>query len=243
LTDGTFFFKKGTDTYNGCCDPPSFELNVHHYYDPTPDATSIGISCLAVGARVLAQFAPQAAFVAKLKAAALKGWTAAHANPPAASDSAFNTYLGAAALVFRLDSTQTTARSVIDAYNWGSAYLQPATLNTLAAYEYLMTPSATASTTSSIKSSWVSMVNSLVSGAGYYRNEGFSWSYYWGSNAFRGLQGLMLIETAVELSGVTTPYSKTQLLEAAQEILHYFHGQNPLQVKRLCTHVQAAAVT
>jgi hypothetical protein len=54
------------------------------------------------------------------------------------------------------------------------------------------------------------------------------WSYHWGSNLPRAANGIFLL-TAVKL-GATGSHSLAGCLEHAQDFLHFFHGQNPLNM-------------
>ena len=103
--------------------------------------------------------------------------------------------------------------------------------DTYAAIAYIQTAGANATVVSNMRSNFGSIVNNIFSKNDLYRIGMHDWSYHWGSNAMRANYGLMLL-TAVKL-GETGNYSIQDCQQHAQDYLHFFHGQNPLNMTYL----------
>ncbi|NIR96290.1 MAG: hypothetical protein GWO08_22445, partial [Gammaproteobacteria bacterium] len=71
-------------------------------------------------------------------------------------------------------------------------------------------------------------VNYIFSTNDLYRNGLPDWAYHWGSNLPRAATGIFLLN-AVKL-GETGSHSVQETQQHAQDFLHFFHGQNPLNM-------------
>ncbi len=137
----------------------------------------------------------------------------------------------AAAEIYRLDSTQTSAKSYVDDYypsNWSGLFFDPLHYDTHAAVTYIQTPGATAAVVTNMRGGVSAQVDYLFSNDDLYRNGMPDWSYFWGSNQQRAATGLLMLQAAK--LGETGSHSTQETTDKALEYLHFFHGQNAMSM-------------
>ncbi len=223
LPDGSVLSQMHVDGF-ASNSPPSADANVRYYHNPNLESGSVFAGTLALAARVYAS-AGQAAYAATLKSAALAAWTWL-LGQGSSEEKAW-----AAAEIFRLDPTVTTARSLVDSFyptNWAGRFFNVMRYDTHTAVTYVATPGATPAVVANMRANLSDQVNYIFSVDDLYRNGMPDWSYYWGSNAIRAGYGLFLL-TAARL-GTTGTHSAADCRRHAQDFLHFFHGQNTLNM-------------
>ena len=123
-----------------------------------------------------------------------------------------------AAEIYRLDSTQTSAKSYVDNYypsNWSGSFFDPLHYDTHAAITYIQTPGATAAVVTNMRGSVSAQMDYLFSNDDLYRNGMPDWSYLWGSNQQRAVTGLLMLQAAKlgETGSHSTPEATDKALE------------------------------
>ena len=207
--------------------PPSADATLRYYEDPNLESAAILAGSCALGARVF-QGAGEAAYAATLKGAALSAWSWLLTQ----GDSREKAW--AAAEIFRLDPSVTSAGSYVAGYhpnNWLGVFLNVVAFDTQAALAYVQTPGANAAVVANMANGIDAQVNYVFDEDDHYRNGMPSWSYYWGSNAIRAGYGVFLM-TAARL-GLTGSHTAEEARAHALEFLHFFHGQNTLSMTYL----------
>ena len=202
--------------------PPSADTNVRYYQNPTLESGAVAAGSLALASRIFAAEG-YAVYAATLEAAALASWTWLQTQ----GDSEEKVW--AAAEIFRMDASQTPARDYVDNFypsQWNGRFFNVASYDTFAALSYVATPAASPAVVSNMLSNMSDQVDYIFSEDSLYRNGMPAWSYYWGSNAIRAHYGLFLLRAAEE--GATGAHSAGDCFDHALDILHFFHGQNPL---------------
>lgn len=209
--------------------PPSADLNLRYYQDPTFESGAVFTGSCAYASRVFAA-AGQAAYAATLKDAALLGWTWLQPQADPADLQVRATKAWAAAELLRTEPTLGSARSYVDAFHadWAAAFLNVSAYDTHAAITYTQTASATPATVSAMRTALGNQVDYVFASDDLYRNGMPDWSYFWGSNAMRGAYGAFLLQAAK--LGASGSHSAGECRARALELLHYFHGQNPLSM-------------
>jgi|GEM_PF-723794 len=204
--------------------PPSADVgNPRYYENPTLESGAVAAGTFALASRVF-DAEGQGVYAATLRSAALAAWTWLLGHGGNSDEKVW-----AAAEIFRMDPTQTAARAYVDGYAsgaWSGRFLNAASYDTYAVYTYAATPGATAVVVANMLQDLADQVDYVFWSDDLYRNGMPDWSYYWGSNAIRAGYGLLLA-AAVDL-GATGSHSVAECRAHALELLHFFHGQNPL---------------
>ncbi len=204
--------------------PPSADVSVRGYFDPDLESGAVFTGVLAAASRVYAG-AGLSSFAATLRDAALLSWSWLATQ----GDSDLKAW--AAAEVFRLDPAVSAAKDYVDGYDaaaWKGRFLHATAFDTQAALTYVEAPGATAAVAANMRGSLADQVDFIFSQDDLYRNGMPDWAYHWGSNQVRAGYGLFL-SWAAEL-GTTGARDAAELIRHAQSFLHYFHGQNPLNM-------------
>ncbi len=137
----------------------------------------------------------------------------------------------AAAELWRLDQSVTSARDYVEGYmpnSWSGfwPYGYHATFH--AALAYMETPGANSTIVNNMMNGFSGCVNQHFDARGPYRDSMFDWAYHWGSNKCRGSWGVLMTEAA--RLGATGSHSAAECMDLAQDYLHAFHGQNPMRM-------------
>ncbi|NNL95117.1 MAG: glycoside hydrolase family 9 protein, partial [Xanthomonadales bacterium] len=210
--------------------PPSADTNVRYYHDPNNESAAVFAGTLAHASRVFDSIG-ETAYAATLESAALDAW--AWLEPRAADpDAAIHEVKAwAAAEIFATDNTQTSARTFVDNFypgQWSGTYFNPTRYDSHAAITYIQTPGATAAVVANMRSAMSAQVNDIFSNNDLYRNGMPSWAYHWGSNTPRANYGLFLL--IADKLGERGSYTSADLREHALDFLHFFHGQNAINM-------------
>lgn len=201
--------------------PPSTDDAPRFYEDPTVDGGGVFTGSCALASRVFTR-AGQGAYGARLKAAALAGWTWLVAQPAHPEEK-----LWAAAEVFRLDPTVESARSYLErGRDWSKAGLSAGHYAAHAAVTHLRTPEAGRDLAAALRVQIGLEVDRLFHADDLYRNGMPATSYHWGSNSKRAAAGVLLLDAA-DLAA-TGSHTAAQCRAHALDLLHFFHGQNAL---------------
>jgi len=207
--------------------PPSEDDNARYYnwYDePNVESGSAFAGCCALGSRVF-RGAGMAAYADTLKAAALAAWDWLLPR----GDETIKIW--AAAEIFRMDETVTSARNYVDGYyadNWQELFLNVGAFETHAAITYIQTPGAATATVSNMEAGVENQVDYIFGSDDLYANGMPGWSYHWGSNGMRAFYGMFLVKAA--MLGLTGSHTETECMEHAQDYLHYMHGRNAMNM-------------
>ena len=204
--------------------PPSADTTPRYYRNSTPESGAVLAGSCALASRVFAA-AGQAAYAGTLKDAALStwGWLQGQADS--------QQKVWAAAEVFRMDPTMGSARRYVDGYhaaNWSGVPFDPTSYDTHAAITYLQAPGATPAVVAAMRASIGNAVDRIFASDDLYRNGMPEPSYHWGSNSTRAGHGVFLLHAA--RLGATGLHTAAECRRHAQDFLHYFHGQNPLNM-------------
>jgi endoglucanase len=202
--------------------PPSTDTTRRSYSGPTPESGAVLAGSCAIGSRVFAA-AGLTAYAATLRNAALSSWSWLQGQ----GDS--DEKVWAAAEMLRMDPEIESARGYVDTYhaaNWSGVVLAPMRYDTHAAMTYLRAARTTPAVVSAIKSSIGRLVEEVFAADDLYRNGIPASSYHWGSNGVRAGYGVFLLRAAQ--LGATGSRTAAECRRHALDLLHYFHGQNPL---------------
>jgi hypothetical protein len=208
--------------------PPSADTNVRYYQNPNMESAAVLAGSAAYASRVFASVG-EAAYATTLKNAAIAAWGWLGTQSDSAADDVREAKAWAAAELYRTDPTQTSAKTYVDGFypsSWSGRFFNVARFDTHAATTYVQTPGANAAVVANMRASIGAQVDYLFANDDKYRNGMPSWSYHWGSNSPRACQGLFLLKAA-DL-GATGSHSAAESRRHAQEMLHFFHGQNTL---------------
>ena len=222
LPDGSVLSRvhaKGSDSGGS---PPSTDRTRRYYLGPTLESGAVLAGSCAVGSRVFAA-AGLTAYAATLRNAALSSWNRLQGQ----GDSDEKCW--AAAEIFRMDPEIESARGYVDGYhaaNWSGVVLAPMRFDTHAAMTYVRTARTTPAVVSAMRTSIGSLVEDVFAADDLYRNGMPAWSYHWGSNQIRAGHGVFLLRAAQ--LGATGSRTAAECRRHALDLLHYFHGQNPL---------------
>jgi len=107
-------------------------------------------------------------------------------------------------------------------------FLNPLSYDTHAAITYIQAPGATAAVVSDMRADVAAQVDYIFSNDDLYRNGMADWAYHWGSSKSRASRGIFLHQA--NKLGERGSHTETEILEHAQDILHFFHGQNPINM-------------
>jgi endoglucanase len=207
--------------------PPSADTNLRYYQDPNLESGSVAAGIFANASRIFAAEG-EAVYAATLRAAALDAWVWLQ------TQGSSETKVWAAAEIFRMDPTQTAARTFVDNFypsQWAGRFFNVVRYDTYAAMTYVKTAGATPAVVSNMLDNMSDQVDYIFSENDLYRNGMPSWSYYWGSNAIRAGYGLFLLDAAA--LGATGSHTVADCEQHALDILHFFHGQNTLNMMYL----------
>jgi endoglucanase len=205
--------------------PPSADATLRFYENPTLESGAMLAGTCAVAARVFQAAGMDPAYVAVLRTVSLSAWSWLLTQGDAPEKA------WAAAEVFRMDPTVATAGSYVAGFHpagWSGVFLNVVAWDTQAALAYVETPGASAAVVANMRQDIADQVDYVFDSDDRYRNGMPSWSYYWGSNAIRAGYGVFLM-TAARL-GATGSHSAAAAREHALEFLHFFHGQNTLNM-------------
>jgi hypothetical protein len=204
--------------------PPSVDGNLRYYQDPSLESGAVFAGTCALAARIFATEG-LTAYAATLRTAALETWAWLETQ----GDSEIKVW--AAAEIFRLDPSVTSAKSYVDGFYsaaWAGRFFNVMRYDTHAALTYVSTPGATAAVVANMKENIGNQVDYIFDSDDLYRNGMPSWSYYWGSNSIRAGYGVFLLQAA--RLGETGSHTEAACVEHAESFLHFFHGQNTLNM-------------
>jgi hypothetical protein len=224
LGDGSLLSQMHVDGF-ASDSPPSADTNLRYYQNPNLESGAVAAGTFALAARIY-DSEGMTAYATTLRQAALAAWSWLSAQPQNSEPKVW-----AAAEIFRTDPTQIAARNYVDGFhsaNWSGVFFDVLRYNTQAAITYVQTPGATAAVVSNMRASMGAQVDYIFSENDLYRNGMPSWSYFWGSNIMRANYGLMLL-TAARL-GETGSHTADECEAHALDFLHFFHGQNALNM-------------
>ena len=224
LPDGSVLSRVHAEGSDSGGSPPSTDATRRHYSGPTLESGAVLAGSCALGSRVFAA-AGLTAYAGTLRNAALSTWSWLQGQ----GDSDEKAW--AAAEVFRMDPEIESAREYVDAYhaaNWSGAVLPAMRYDTHAAMTYARATRATPAVVSAMRTSIGRQVESVFSADDLYRGGMPAWSYHWGSNGIRAGHGVFLLRAAQ--LGATGSRTAAECRRHALDLLHYFHGQNPLSM-------------
>jgi endoglucanase len=204
--------------------PPSADATPRFYHRPTLESGAVFAGSCALASRIFAA-AGQTAYAATLKSASVGTWRWLQGR----GDS--DEKVWAAAEIFRMDPTVTSARSYVDAYrpdSWSGVLFDVMGYDAQAAFTYVQTEGATASVVAGMGAAIGARVDSIFSSDDLYRSGMPDRDYFWGSNAIRAGHGVFLLN-AVRI-GATGSHTAAMCRRHALDLLHFFHGQNPLNM-------------
>jgi endoglucanase len=222
LPDGSVLSTVHADGSANGAAPPSADKARRYYHDPGLESGAVFAGSCARAARVF-MATGDAGYGTRLRDAALLTWAWLERQ----GDSPEKVW--AAAEVFRMDPTVTSARRYVDAYrpdHWSGVTLSGTGYDSQAALTYLQTRDATPAVASSMRQACGRQVDQIFATDDLYRSGLPLPSYHWGSNGIRAGLGVFLLEAAV--AGATGSRTGEQCRRHALDILHFFHGQNPL---------------
>ena len=225
LSDGSVLHQMHVDGF-GWNSPPSADTassSVRFYQNANDQSGAVFAGSLALASRIFAAEG-MTAYSDTLKTAALNAWSWLRPRSNTLKEKVW-----AAAEIFRLDPTQTSAKNYVDNYhpsNWPGVFFDPLHYDTHAATTYIQAPGATAAVVTNMRANVAWQVGWQIGEDDLYRNGMPSWAYFWGSNQERAAIGLFLLQ-AVKL-GETGGFSPQQITDKAQDYFHFFHGQNAL---------------
>lgn len=225
LSDGSVLYQMHVDGF-ASDSPPSVDTNIRFYQNPNIESGSVFAGTMALAARIY-EAQGMTDYANTLKTASANTWNWLTAQ----NDNKEEERAWAAAEVFRTDPTIISARNYVDNFDsngWNGRFFNPARYDSHAAVTYIQTPQATQSVVSNMKQDISNQVDYIFSTNDLYRNGMPDWAYHWGSNLPRASTGIFLLN-AVKL-GQTGSHSTSETLEHAQDFLHFFHGQNPLNM-------------
>jgi endoglucanase len=231
--------------------PPSASNEGRVYFDCTSPsgngwsgggvtiAVATGNAVLALAhAAIVFKSIGQSSIASGYAAAAVAGWN--WLSDYTASGSENDLKASAASAVFRMDPSQSTAQSFVDAFPWDTwDWMIPNTITpgegtlSTGAWHYLMNASGTASVKAKIQAAVAQgLVNPAFTADGPYggmfgsSTNGWDWS--WGSNRNQAFYGLNLFMAARQ--GIYGAHTEAEVVALAQKHLHYMLGLNPLNM-------------
>jgi hypothetical protein len=226
LPDGSVLERMHNVTF-ASSSPPSADPSARFYYDPTLESAGVLAGSAALASRAFTRVG-MTAYAATLKTAALSSWTWLQTQ---GND---HHKAWAAAEIFRMDPTVTSARAYVDAYyptNWAGLFFNPTSYDTHAALAYVQAPGATAAVVANMRASIGAQVDYTFDTNDLYRNGLPDWSHHWGSNRERAARGAFLL-TAARL-GATGSHSADESHRHGLDFFHYLHGQNAMSMTYL----------
>jgi len=232
VTGGAVLYQMHVDGFASNA-PPGADINIRYYQNPNMESGAVFTGTLAYASRVFAD-AGMTSYSATLKAAALNAWSWLLTQSDSAADNIREIKVWAAAEIYRTEPTTTSAKSYVDGFypgSWSGRFFNVARYDTHAAVTYIQTPGATATVVNNMRANIRDQVNYIFSNNDLYKNGMPSWSYHWGSNTPRATYGLFLLKAA-QLNE-TGSYTADDCRKHAQNFLHFFHGQNALNMMYL----------
>jgi hypothetical protein len=225
LPDGSVLSQVHADGSASGSSPPSADGALRYYHDPTLESGAVFAGSCALASRVFLA-AGSGAYAGTLKAAALSTWGWLRGQGDGGEK------VWAAAEIFRMDATIGSARAYVDGYrarHWSDAVLDDVmSYDTHAAITYVQTAGATPSVVSAMRAGLGRGVDSVFASDDLYGNGMPERSYHWGSNAVRAGYGVFLLRAA--RLGTTGSHTPEDCRRHALDLLHFFHGQNPLSM-------------
>lgn len=231
--------------------PPSSSDQGRVYFDCTAPSgngwsgggTTIGeasgnaVMCLAQAALVYAA-AGQSAAADSYRAAALSGWNWLAAYSPQ-SDAERRVRAAAAAAVYRLEPTTSSAGAVVDAFDWeGWDGLLPWSVTpgerviAAGAWQVLQNDQASDPLKQRVRTGVAAIVERAFSQEGAYGgmfgDSSDGWDWGWGSNSHQAMYGANLLVAAH--FGIFGSHSQAEVVALAQKHLHFLLGLNPLNM-------------
>lgn len=232
--------------------PPSASDEQRVYFDSTsPDGNGWSGGGVTIGeatgnavlslahAAIVFRAAGQATTANAYATAAIAGWQWLAAYTATGGEQDLKA--AAAAAVFRMDPTQSTAQSFAEAFPWdtfdGQIPSYTATpgegVISTGAWHYLMNPSANAAVRTKVRTG---VQQALVDTAfahdgpygGMFGDSSDGWEWSWGSNRTQAIYGLNLLMAA--RVGVTGSHTAADVQELGRKHLHYLLGLNPLNM-------------
>ncbi len=230
LANGSVLYQMHVDGFASNA-PPSNDSNVRYYQNPNVESGSVFAGTLAHASRVFAD-AGMTAYASQLQSAAVASWNWLLGQSEVREEKVW-----AAAELFATDASLTSARNYVDNFypgNWSGRFFNPARYDSHAAITYVQAAGATAAVVTNMRASIGAQVDYIFSTNDLYRNGLPDWAYHWGSNVPRASTGIFLHQ-AVKLNA-TGSHSAAETLQHAQDFLHFFHGQNAINMLYL-THM------
>jgi hypothetical protein len=132
-----------------------------------------------------------------------------------------------------MDPTVASARRYVDGYRpagWSEAVfdLSATSYDSHAAFTYAETGGATPAVAAAMRASIGRHVDRIFAADDLYRSGMPPASYHWGSNAIRAGYGVFLLQAA--RIGATGTHDAAECRGHALDLLHSFHGQNPMSM-------------
>jgi hypothetical protein len=231
LPDGSVLSQVHADGSASGASPPSADTTRRYYQNPTLESGAVFAGSCALASRVF-KAAGQAAYAATLKNAALLTWSWLRGQ----GDS--HEKVWAAAEIFRMDPKVDSARSYVDGYhaaNWSGVIFNVTSYDAHASITYVQTVGATPAVVLAMRANIGRQVDLIFAADDLYRNGMPSSAYHWGSNEIRAGLGVFLLRAA--RLGETGAHTAEECRRHALDILHFFHGQNPLSMVYLTNMV------
>ncbi|CAG0942222.1 endoglucanase [Candidatus Brocadiaceae bacterium] len=232
LGSGAVLSQMHVDGYDGNS-PPSADTNIRYYQNPNMESGAVVAGTFSCASRVYDSIG-MTSYAATLKTAALNAWSWLLTQGDSEADNIREIKVWAAAEIFCTEPDTISARNYVDTFypnNWADRFFNVASFDTHAAVTYIQTLGATATVVANMRANIRYQVDYLFSKNDLYRNGMPSWSYHWGSNTPRAAQGIFLM-TAAKLNE-TGSHTAGECRHHAQNFLHFFHGQNALNMMYL----------
>jgi endoglucanase len=218
--------------------PPSVDTNRRYYQNPNMESAAVLVGSFAHAARVFAA-AGQTSYASTLQTKAITSWNWLLSQSDSAADTMREVKVWAAAELFRTAGT-ASGKAYVDGFyasSWSGRFYNVARYDTYAALTYVVTPGANPTVVANMRASIGAQVDYQFQNDDFYRNGMPSWSYHWGSNTPRAATGMFML-AAADL-GATGGQTAAACRQRALDTLHFFHGQNALNMMYL-TNMAAA---
>ena len=256
--DGHFMTSvKGDSSTESSPSPPSQSSQSRFYFDTTApsggvwsgggvtlfEATANAVRSLAHAALVFAQHG-HPTIANGYAAVALDGWAWLSSATPQ-TDQERRLRVAAAAAIYRLDSSVTSAANLVNGFDWATwDGLAPWSVTpgegiiSSAAWHVLANPSASGALQAQVATAVSEVLVEPAfseSGAygGMFGGPGNGWDWGWGSNRSQAFYGANLM-LAVQYGAIGNR-SEAEVVARAQQHLHYLLGLNPLNMVYLTT--------
>ncbi len=202
------------------------------------EASGNAVLCLAQAALAFAA-AGQDTAAARYRQAALAGWNWLASYSPQGS-SERRARGAAAAAVFRLDPSQTSARDVVEAFDWDGwdgelpySVTPGERVVAAGAWNVLLNAQASTQLKNRVRDAVAAAIVERAfeqEGAygGMFGSSADGWDWSWGSNSHQAMYGANLLLAAH--FGILGGHSQQEVLLRAQKHLHFLLGLNPLNM-------------